>query len=122
MTWRGSDHTQTLVPSLTYRYVPYEDQDDLPVFDSGTVGFENIADAFVENGFWGADRIQNFQGFTLGLSSETYAEGSGKDLLNWQLAQQIYFAEREVTLDGGGADSSDFSPLLANATLSLIHI
>ena len=27
VTWRGSDHTQTLVPSLTYRYVPYEDQD-----------------------------------------------------------------------------------------------
>ena len=119
MIWRGSDHTQTLVPSLTYRYVPYEDQDDLPVFDSGTVGFENIADAFLDNGFWGADRIQNFQGFTLGLSSETYAEGSGEDLLSWELAQQIYFAEREVTLDGAGADSSDFSPLLANATFQV---
>ena len=89
------------------------------MFDSGTVGFENIADAFLDNGFWGADRIQNFQGFTLGLSSETYAEGSGKDLLKWQLAQQIYFAEREVTLDGEGADSSDFSPLLADATFQL---
>ena len=119
VTWRGSDHTQTLVPSLTYHYVPYEDQDDLPVFDSGSVGFDNIADAFLDSGFWGSDRIQNFQGFTLGLSSETYAEGSGDDLLSWQLAQQIYFAEREVTLNGSGADSSDFSPLLADATFQL---
>jgi len=116
VTWRGNDHTQTLVPSLAYHYVPYEDQDDLPVFDTGSVGFDNIADAFLDEGFWGSDRIQNFQGFTLGLSSETYAEGSGEDLLSWQLAQQIYLAEREVTLDGAGADSSDFSPLLADAT------
>jgi len=119
VTWRGSDHTQTLVPSLSYHYVPYEDQDDLPVFDSGSVGFDNIADAFLDSGFWGADRIQNFQGFTLGLSSETYAEDSGEDLLSWELAQQIYFAEREVSLDGAGADSSDFSPLLADATFQL---
>lgn len=116
VTWSGNDHTQTLVPSLAYHYVPYEDQDDLPVFDSGSVGFDNIADAFLDEGFWGSDRIQNFQGFTLGLSSETYAKDSGEDLLSWQFAQQIYLAEREVTLDGAGADSSDFSPLLADAT------
>jgi len=116
VSWGAEDHTQTLVPSLAYHYVPYEDQDDLPVFDSGSVGFDNIADAFLEGGFWGSDRIQNFQGFTLGLSSETYTIDSGDDLLSWQLAQQIYLAEREVTLDGAGADSSDFSPLLADAT------
>ena len=116
VTWGDEDHTQTLVPSLAYHYVPYENQDDLPVFDSGSVGFDNIADAFLDGGFWGSDRIQNFQGFTLGLSSETYSENSGDDLLSWQFAQQIYLAEREVTLDGAGADSSDFSPLLADAT------
>ena len=116
VTWGGEDHAQTLVPSLAYHYVPYEDQDDLPVFDSGSVGFDNIADAFLGEGFWGSDRIQNFQGFTLDLSSETYSEESGDNLFSWQLAQQIYLAEREVTLDGAGADSSDFSPLLADAT------
>ena len=116
VSWGDENHTQTLVPSLAYHYVPYEDQDDLPVFDSGSVGFDNIADAFLDAGFWGSDRIQNFQGFTLGLSSETYSADSGDDLLSWQFAQQIYLAEREVTLDGAGADSSDFSPLVADAT------
>jgi len=116
VSWGAKDHTQTLVPSLAYHYVPYEDQDDLPVFDTGSVGFDNIADAFLGEGFWGSDRIQNFQGFTLGLSSETYTMDTGDDLFHWELAQQIYLAEREVTLDGAGADSSDFSPLLADAT------
>jgi len=117
--WRSEDHTQTLVPSLTYRYVPYEDQDGLPVFDSGTVGFDNIADAFLGGGFWGSDRIQNFQGFILGLSSETYQSTTGDDLLRWNLAQQIYLAAREVTLDSAGGDTSDFSPLVGDITFNL---
>jgi LPS-assembly protein len=117
--WRSEEHTQTLVPSLTYRYVPYEDQDGLPVFDSGTVGFDNIADAFLGGGFWGSDRIQNFQGFILGLSSETYQSSTGDDLLRWSLAQQIYLAAREVTLESAGADSSDFSPLVGDIRFNL---
>ncbi len=110
--WQTQAHTQTLVPSLSYHYVPYEDQDDLPVFDSGSVGFDNIADAFLEGGFWGSDRIQNFQGFTLGLSSETYELETGDQLLRWELAQQIYLADRDVTLGDDEADSSEFSPFL----------
>ena len=112
VSWRETGHTQTLVPSLTYHYVPYEDQDDLPVFDSGSVGFDNIADAFLGNGFWGSDRIQNFQGFTLGLASETYQSDSGDDLLRWDLAQQIYLADREVTIGSEELDDSDLSPLV----------
>ena len=112
VNWQAQDHTQTLVPSLSYHYVPYEDQDDLPVFDSGSVGFDNIADAFLGDGFWGSDRIQNFQGFTLGLSSETYKLETGDQLLRWELAQQIYLADRDVTLGDDEADSSEFSPFL----------
>ena len=110
--WQTQAHTQTLVPSLSYHYVPYEDQDDLPVFDSGSVGFDNIADAFLGDGFWGSDRIQNFQGFTLGLSSETYELETGDQLLRWELAQQIYLADRDVTLGDDEADTSEFSPFL----------
>ena len=114
VSWRSRDHTQTLVPSLAYHYVPYQDQDDLPIFDSGSVGFNNIADAFLGGGFWGSDRIQNFQGFTLGLTSETYQTDSGDDLLRWSLAQQIYLAAREVTITNQGADDSEFSPLVGD--------
>ena len=114
VSWQAQEHIQTLVPSLSYHYVPYEDQDDLPVFDSGSVGFENIADAFLQGGFWGSDRVQNFQGFTLGLSSDTYHSGTSNPLVNWRLAQQIYLADREVTLEAGSdADTSEFSPFIS---------
>ena len=113
VSWQGQDHVQTLVPSLAYHYVPYENQDDLPVFDTGSIGFDNIVDAFLGDGFWGSDRIQNFQGFTLGLSSETYESKTGDELLSWTLAQQFYLADREVTLGANDeADTSELSPFV----------
>ena len=113
VSWRSIEHVQTLVPRLSYHYVPYKDQSDLPVFDSGSVGFGNIADAYLSDGFWGSDRIQDFQGFTLGLESETYGAESGDRLMKWTLAQQIYLADREVTLNpADGPQTSDYSALL----------
>ena len=106
INWRDVDYGQTLVPRLAYHYVPYKDQSDLPVFDTGSVGFSNIADAYLGDGFWGADRIQDFQGFTLGLESDTYARNSGNRLMKWTLAQQIYLADREVTLNSGAAPAT----------------
>ncbi|HIB06964.1 MAG TPA: LPS assembly protein LptD, partial [Gammaproteobacteria bacterium] len=118
--WGGVDYVQTLVPRLAYHYVPYKDQSDLPVFDSGSVGFNNIADAYLSDGFWGADRIQNFQGFTLGLESDTYASESGDRMMKWTLAQQVYLADREVTLNTGDASAtSSYSPLLGELDFNI---
>jgi len=120
--WGGVDYVQTLVPRLGYHYVPYKDQSDLPVFDSGSVGFNNIADAYLSDGFWGADRIQNFQGFTLGLESDTYASESGDRIMKWTLAQQVYLADREVTLNTGDASAtSSYSPLLGELDFNITH-
>ncbi len=55
----------------------------------------------------------------MGLSSETYQSTTGDDLLRWNLAQQIYLAAREVTLDSAGGDTSDFSPLVGDITFNL---
>jgi lipopolysaccharide assembly outer membrane protein LptD (OstA) len=32
--WFGRDYTQTLEPRLFYLNIPYENQDDIPVFDT----------------------------------------------------------------------------------------
>ena len=113
VSWQSVDYVQTLVPRLSYHYVPYKNQDDLPVFDTGSVGFNNIADAFLGDGFWGSDRIQDFQGFTLGLESETYRAKTGERLMKWSLAQQVYLADRQVSLDSDDEpQTSSLSPLL----------
>ncbi|MDP7192433.1 MAG: LPS assembly protein LptD [Arenicellales bacterium] len=113
VSWQSVDYVQTLVPRLSYHYVPYKNQDDLPVFDTGSVGFNNIADAFLGDGYWGSDRIQDFQGFTLGLESETYRAKTGERLMKWSLAQQVYLADRQVSLDSDDEpQTSSLSPLL----------
>ena len=120
ISWRSIDYVQTLVPRLAYHYVPYKDQSDLPVFDTGSVGFNNIVDAYLGDGFWGADRIQDFQGFTLGLESDTYASESGDRLMKWTLAQQIYLADRQVTLNTGDAPAtSNYSTLLGELDFNI---
>jgi len=120
LVWQGVDYVQTLTPRLSYYYVPYKDQSDLPVFDSGSVGFNNIVDAYLGDGFWGADRIQDLQGFTLGLESDTYTSESGERLMKWTLAQQVYFSDREVILNTGDApETSSYSPLLGELDFNI---
>ena len=54
MVWQN--YRQTLEPRLFYLYVPYEDQKDIPVFDTGETYF-NYASLFRDNRFSGSDRI-----------------------------------------------------------------
>jgi LPS-assembly protein len=49
---------QTLEPRAMYLYVPYDNQDDLPVFDSGEPDFD-FTQLFARNRFSGEDRISD---------------------------------------------------------------
>src|SRR5690606_24840099 len=51
----GRDWLQTLEPRLFYLYVPYEDQSDIPVFDTQELTF-GFGQLFRTNRFVGADR------------------------------------------------------------------
>ena len=48
--------TQTLEPRLVYTYVPYRNQDELPIFDTGLPDF-NLVELFRTNRYVGDDRI-----------------------------------------------------------------
>src|SRR3546814_8476988 len=55
----GNDSVQTLEPRIYYLRVPYRDQSEIPVFDTGVATF-NFTQAFSENLFSGGwDRIAN---------------------------------------------------------------
>ena len=60
---------QTLKPRLFYLYVPFEQQDDLPVFDTGefTFGFSQL---FNFNRFTGADRQGDANQLSLAVTTE----------------------------------------------------
>ncbi|MBL0040570.1 MAG: LPS assembly protein LptD [Xanthomonadales bacterium] len=94
----GGGWTQTLEPRLYALYVPYEDQSDLPVFDTQELTY-SFASLFRDNRYTGADRQTDARQATLALTSRV-VDGSGRDRLRLSLGQVHYFDPPRVVLPG----------------------
>jgi len=103
--------TQTLEPRLFYLYVPYKNQDDLPLFDTGemTFGFSQL---FNTNRFAGADRQGDANQVALAVSTRNYDSGSGD--MRWGLSagQLFYLQPLRLQLEGKPEFSEDLSPFI----------
>lgn len=93
---------QTLEPRLFALYVPDEDQDDIPNFDTSELDL-SYSYLFRDNRFSGRDRIGDSQQLSLGLSSAFYA-ANGAEKARLSIGQAYYFSDRTVTLTSGAAD------------------
>jgi len=105
---------QTLEPKAYYVYIPYKDQNQLPIFDSGQQDV-NFATIFSENQFSGQDRINDANQLTIGANSRFIDASTGIERLRVALAQRFYFQSQRVTLPGVAprASDSNSSDLLA---------
>ncbi len=99
LAWFGDQASQTLEPRIFYLYTPYNDQSEIPVFDSAELDF-NFDSLFRNNRFSGRDRIGDANQLTLGLTSRIFADRSGHELLRTSLGQVLYFEDRKVQLVG----------------------
>lgn len=103
--------TQTLEPRLYYLYVPYEDQDDLPLFDTGemTFGFSQL---FTTNRFAGADRQGDANQLALAVSTRNYDSDGGD--MRWGLSagQLFYLQSLRLQLEGKPEFNEDVSPFI----------
>ena len=88
---------QTLEPRLFYLNVPYEDQDTLPLFDTGELDF-SFSQMFSDNRFSGADRQGDTEQLTFALTSRLLTERSGRERVRAAIGQIYYFRDRQVTL------------------------
>lgn len=116
----GQAAIQTLEPRVYYLKVPYRDQSDIPVYDTGVATF-NFGQAFDENYFSGGwDRIADADQLTVGLTSRWLDANTGVERMSLSVAQRRYFADRRVTLPGGkGRDDTKSDYLIgANAALT----
>jgi LPS-assembly protein len=116
----GRSYTQTLEPRLYYVYIPFEDQDQLPLFDTAVADF-NLAQIFTENRFSGYDRINDANQITAAVTTRFLDERTGAERLRATLGQRYYFKEQEVTLDEDDVRTSNRSDLLAGLTGNLTH-
>ena len=94
--WFGETLTQTLEPRLYYVYVPYRNQNSIPVFDTGLADF-NFPQLFTENRFGGGDRFGDANQLTLAATSRFLGPG-GQEAFRATLGQRYYFSEERVGL------------------------
>ncbi len=92
----GQSRTQTLEPRLFYVYVPYRNQDAIPVFDT-TLADLNYSQLFSENRFVGNDRLGDAKQVTIALTSRLL-QGNGQEGLRATIAQRHYFQDERVGL------------------------
>ena len=87
---------QTLEPRLYFVHIPFEDQNEIPDFDT-SLSSESYANFFKANRFVGADRIGDTDQVTFGLGTRVYND-KGDELLYARIAQIYYADDRLVSL------------------------
>jgi LPS-assembly protein len=116
--WGDTDYVQTLEPRLFYLYVPFDNQDDIPVFDTGEYDF-NYWTLFRENRFSGPDRMGDANQLAMALTSRFLNPASGIQQLSVSVGSLLYFRDRKVTLPGEPVETSSSSSIIGELTLGL---
>lgn len=91
----GNQYTQTFEPRLYYLYVPYENQSDIPLFDTFTQVL-NYDEMFLPNRFTGIDRIGDANQVTLGAETRFIDNQTGLQKFSAGIAAIAYFQNRRV--------------------------
>lgn len=101
--WFGTRIKQTLEPRLFYVYVPYKNQDSLPIFDTSTPTFA-FGNLFQENRFVGGDRIGDANQLTTALTARVLSGTDGHEYMHISVGRIAYLDERRVNLPPGTVD------------------
>lgn len=113
VNWLGSKGAiQTLEPRLYYLNVPYKDQSNIPIFDSGLADF-NFAQIFSENQYAGYDRVADANQLTAALTSRLIDPATGGEYMRGMIGQRYYFRNQSTTLPSQTLSSWNKSDLLA---------
>ncbi|WP_041354851.1 LPS-assembly protein LptD [Nitrosococcus halophilus] len=114
----GSRLRQTLEPRAYYLYIPFENQEDFPVFDSAPLDFY-FARLFQPNRFTGADRLNDANQLTLAVTTRLLQSSTGDELLRASIGQIQFFRDRKVTLPGFPEETDSSSSIIAEMAARL---
>ncbi len=105
----GRNYVQTLEPRVFYTYIPYRNQNQLPVFDTVLDDF-NFTQLFSENRFIGGDRVGDTNQLALAVTSRLLDPATGAERMRVAIGQRFYFDDQQITLGEPPqkAGSSDF--------------
>jgi LPS-assembly protein len=89
--------TQTFEPRMVYSYVPYRNQNDLPIFDTALPDL-NLTELFRTNRYVGGDRIGDANQLAVGVTTRLFDHVSGTQYLSATVGQIRYFSIPRVTV------------------------
>lgn len=90
-------YDQTLEPELFYLYVPYYNQNSIPIFDSGLIPFD-YSQLFSTNRFSGLDRLGDANQLSYALTTRFIDNQTGDEKFRFGVGQIYYFKEHRVQL------------------------
>lgn len=105
-------YIQTLEPRAFYLYSPYQDQSDLPNFDTANTTF-SYQQLFRDSRFSGGDRLDDANQLSLGLTSRIIGSSSGEEIVRASAGQIFYGRDRKVRLDPSAPIATDKTSGLA---------
>lgn len=121
-------YTQTLEPRIFYLYVPYQNQNDIPLFDTSIVPF-SFLQLFQVNRFTGNDRIGDANQVSLAATTRFINDETGVEKARFSVGQIYYFQKRRVnidttdlvTLDNEVPPDTYSSPIAAELAYQITH-
>jgi LPS-assembly protein len=118
VNFAGQSFIQTLEPRLFYLYVPYRNQDDIPVFDTQALTFM-WSSLFRENRYGGADRQADANQITTAITTRFLNEVTGKEMINFSLGRINFFSASQVYLPNEVPQSTGGSDWVAEVNFRL---
>jgi len=113
-----SSYLNTLEPRLFYLYVPYTNQQNIPVYDSALYDFQ-FNSLFRENSFSGTDRIQDANQISTAITSRLVDEKNGLERLKLSVGEIFYFRDRLVSTPGVPVQQGSLSNLVTELNSQL---
>lgn len=113
---RRKSWIQTLEPRVLYVNVPYEDQSDLPVFDTILPDF-NLIQLFRKYQFVGPDRITDTDQWSFGVTTRLIESASGRERVTATLGQTRYLNAQRVALPGAQPNAANASDYVAEVSI-----
>jgi LPS-assembly protein len=113
--WFNQGMLQTLEPRMYYLNVPYQNQSQIPAFDSAYMIF-SAEQVFRDNRFSGYDRIGDANQLGYGMTTRWLDDESGIEKLSLTVAQLKYFSDRKVQLCYDPSGVCQDTPLMLGYT------
>ena len=107
----------TLEPRLRYNWIPFRDQDNLPLFDTALPDL-NLVQLFRTNRYVGADRLGDANELAAGLTTRLLRAESGQQYLTATVGQRFYFDSPRVVLPGEVPEKRSASNMVGEVELT----